>query len=423
MSKKETALLNSQIEQQKIEEKRLQSLIEKYKDHLGDFDLISVNNNAGYILQSKRHLPMAGNDWLIFDYDDTLAAYTQSKGPRLELFLKYFNKLNIEIDDKKAKEIMDITDDFARWEEHKGEGKHYHVNSHMSALSWSTNKIKSNPLKIDDEIQDIKSTLDRIKKQLNDSNESQKDDPFYLKNKKLILRNDKRPWNESIEQIFMKSMISPPNYSDTISAGVKAGSPKNSVHRTNIGIFTYGDPYFQLLKTFELMKNNQELPISQIWLTRVPKGDYIIQASQTGELRNLEQEYIAEGLQETGEEGPSYGSGYVLSQHPHIITMIDDDPKQLTSIFESNEYLKRNTGAQFVVIRTIRANTKAEKKEWQIETKYGVLDFTSESFNPNDISKVILINRYLSACSHLGTNHINVIKLKKELDAQGIKNI
>ena len=47
----------------------------------------------------------------------------------------------------------------------------------------------------------------------------------------------------------------------------------------------------------------------------------------------------------------------------------------------------------------------------------------NEYYNNWNISKVILINRYLSACSHLGTNHINVIKLKKELDAQGIKNI
>ncbi|NCS97441.1 MAG: hypothetical protein GW762_02535 [Candidatus Pacebacteria bacterium] len=406
--------------QQNIEEARLHVLIEQYKDRLGDFELVRVNNNVGYVLQSKNHLPMAGNDWLFFDYDDTLVGTTEVKELRLAQYLEYVSEQNLSLSEQQATRIMDETDRFSRWEENPGEGDLYHANAHMTVLSWATQQFKVNPDTISQTIETIISTLERIKLQILNTDSAKSSDPFSLKNKKLVLKESKRPWSESIEKIFMSTIMNPPHFNETIQAGVVAGSPMDSIHRTNVGIFTYGDPYFQLLKTFELLMQHPDLPISQIWLTRTPKGEFITAVSQTAELSTLDQEYVPPELCEYDGDGASAGSGHVLSNYPHTIVMIDDDPKQLTSIFNTNEFLAQNTGAQFVVIRTIRPKTKAEKREWQIETKNGILDFSSNSFQESDVSKIILLNRYIVTKTNLGETHQNTLRLQEQLERLGI---
>ncbi len=115
------------------EEDKLQILIEKYKDRLGNFDLVPVGT-AGFILQSQRQRPMAGNDWVFFDYDDTLVATTAVKEERLKQYIEHLEKSGIQLTPEQAKKIMDLTDKFSRWEENEGEGRIYHANSHMVAL-------------------------------------------------------------------------------------------------------------------------------------------------------------------------------------------------------------------------------------------------------------------------------------------------
>ncbi len=271
----------------------------------------------------------------------------------------------------------------------------------------------------------FKKKLDAIKLQLSQDLPKNEGDPFYFnrESKKLVMRGINNMWSKEVEQIFMNTMINPPQYDETIQGAIEAGKPRTSIHRTNLGIFTYGDPYYQLLKTFELLTQHPDLAISQIWLTRRPKGDFIIQTAETRATQGLEQDYVPAELEDYEGEGMSYGSGYVLSQANHVITMLDDDPKQLSAILASNEFLEKKTGAQFVVIRSIRANTKEQHKEWQVSTQYGELDFTSRTFLPNDIHTVILINRFINTRSRFGAEHQNTVRLWEQLRQRGISEI
>jgi len=121
-----------------VETKRINALLRKYREHLGGFDIVSVGN-AGYILQAEQQKPMAGNDWVFFDYDDTLVATTEVKQRRLELYRAYLEKLGIQMTEEQATKVVEMADKFSRWEENEGEGKLYHANTHIAILQWATN--------------------------------------------------------------------------------------------------------------------------------------------------------------------------------------------------------------------------------------------------------------------------------------------
>lgn len=406
------------------EAKRIGILLEKNKEELGNFDMVPVGK-VGYILQNERQKPMAGNDWVFFDYDDTLVATTEVKERRLELYRIYLEKLGIQMSEEQAGKIVEMTDGFSRWEENKGEGKLYHANTHMAALQWATNTFRESQNKTDVTITDLQGHLDRIKTQLIQNQQPQENDPFYFRSKdeKFILRGTDKMWSKDIEDIFMQTMINPPQYEETITAAKETGQPRDSIHRTNLGIFTYGDPYYQLLKVFELMKQHPDFAISQIWLTRGPKGDFIVETVKTKATSKLEQDYVPAELEEYPGEGLAYGSGHVLGQTEHVVVMMDDNPKELSSILSANDYLKENTKSSFVVVRSKRAGTKEQNREWQVNTPYGELDFTSHSFLPRDISNTFLINRYLNIKSRLGDQHPNTLRLQNELKKRGVTEI
>ena len=403
---------------------KLRILIEKYKDLLGNFDLVPVGA-SGFMLQSHRQKPMAGNDWVFFDYDDTLVATTAIKEELLNLYTSHLESSGIQLTTQQAKRVMDLTDKFSRWEEQDGAGRIYHANAHMIALEWVTQILKKNNRNYDEIISIIQEKLETIKLQLTQELSKNEDVPFYFNqsNKKLILRSTNHIWSKDIEQIFMNTMINPPQYTETIQGAIEIGKFSDSIHRTNLGVFTYGDPYYQLLKTFELLTQQPDLAISQIWLTRRSKGDFIIQAAETKAAQHLEQEYVPAQLEDYEGESMSHGGGYVLSQATHTITMLDDDPRQLSAILESNEYLEQNTGAQFVVIRSVRQNTKEQHKEWHVSTQYGELDFTAQTLLPNDIHTIILINRFINTRARLGNENPKTTQLLEELQQKGISEI
>ena len=297
------------------------------------------------------------------------------------------------------------------------------IAAYYTALSLLAPKEKQD--KIEETMAGLQKHLDRIKTQLTQEQQPQENDPFYFRSqvKKFILRGADKMWSRDIEDIFAQTMINPPQYQDTIKAAKEVGQPRTSIHRTNIGIFTYGDPYYQLLKVFELMKQHPDLAISQIWLTRRPKGDFIVEAVKTKATTKLEQNYVPTDLEDYPGEGIAYGSGNVLGQAEHVIVIIDDNPKELSSILSANDYLRGGTKSEFVVVRSRRAGTKERDKEWQINTPYGELDFISHSYSPEDILKILLINRYLKVKSRLGEQHANTVRLRKELEAQGVTEI
>jgi hypothetical protein len=200
----------------------------------------------------------------------------------------------------------------------------------------------------------------------------------------------------------MATMINPPLYDNTLEAMKDVGAPISSVNRTNVGVFTYGDPYYQLYKTFELLKQNQDLPISQIWLTAIPKGEFIEELAKSKVAQNLDMQYVPPELEDYPGESISYGSGYVLSEASHVVVMMDDNPKELNSILSSNDYLSKNSGATFICVRSTRGATKEEKRQWDVVTPHGEIDFRSKTFSSIEVSAMLKINLYLKQKAHLG---------------------
>lgn len=386
------------------ESDRLKRLIEKYKDQLGNFRLVPIGD-TGFILQSQQHQPAIENDWIFFDYDDTLVATTAIKEERLKRYCFALERQGVQLSTEQAKMIISLTDKFSRWEENEGEGRLYHANSHMLALDWATKVLKRNS-DSDTAISIIQTKLDTIKQQLTQDIPLNEDDPFYFnrKSRKLIMSGINQIWSKEIEQIFISTMINPPQYEETIQGAIEAGKPALAEGKSNLGIFTYGDPYYQLLKTFELLTRQPDLKISQIWLTKQSKGNFIISAVKSNSTDKFDHECI-------------------LSKENHVISMVDDDPKQLDSILACNEFLEKNTGAQFVVIRSIRPDTKEQHKEWEVNTEYGQLDFRSKKIQPNEIYALLLINRYINTRARLGIEHINSVRLSNELSQIGITEI
>ncbi|MCR4329255.1 MAG: hypothetical protein NUV65_01780 [Candidatus Roizmanbacteria bacterium] len=409
------------IPDNRVEERKIHVLLERYREDLGGFDMVPVGN-AGYILQRQSHIPMAGNDWAMFDYDDTLTAYTEAKIKRQELYMQYLRNSGIVITDTQAAHAMHITDEFSRWEERINEGKLYHIGAHIATLHWVTKGLKNSTDSAEITLTRIQDHLNRIKSTYTNVSAAEEDDPFYFResDKKFILRSKNTIWPKPFGDIFQKTTITPPQYNEMVAAAADIGTPRDSIHRTNVNIFSKGEPHFQLAKILELLKQNPDLPVSQIWLSNTQKGDFIIEAVETNATAQLEQEYIPQNMLEDSDEGPSYGSGYILSQYPHTIVMFDDNPKELLSIVSTRKYLREHTGASFIAVRSIRKGTREQSKEWHVQTQYGNVDFTARSYAPREISNIFLLNRYLAIKARLGPTHPNTEKSKKELLLRGI---
>ncbi len=383
---------------QNSEIKKIKAVLKKYQAALGDFDIVPVGK-AGYILQSKRQKHMAGNDWVFFDYDDTLAGTNEVKSKRLELYKQHTQDLGIQLTIEQADKIINITDKFMRWEENPGEGEIYHIGSHMLALQWATNTVKETKGDIDEAILNLESRLDRMKLSLTQTQKPHPSDPFHfsVKDKQFINRGLVKKWSKEIDTIIMQTIVNPPHYTETIKAAKHIGQAEDTIHKANIGIFTYGNPDFQLLKVFELLIKHPDFAVSQIWLTRRPKKDFIMEIIKT----------------ETSS----------MHKQDHVIILIDDSPKELSHILSLNDYLSENTKVSFRPIRSIRAGTKYQYHEWQVKTPFSQLDFISQSYAPEDILNTILANRYLGIKSKLGKHHPKTKKLQDHLIANGITDI
>lgn len=412
------------------EERGLSNLIDRYSEKLGGYEIHQVGD-AGYLLQSKNQIPMAGNDWFLFDYDDTLRGTTEVKEKRLDLYKDYARSVGVQVPDDVLQHLMETTDKFARWEDTEGGGSSYHANTHMSTLHWVTENLKSvTEEKSEEAVSNIEGRLQRIKTEIEGGSQQQEDDPFYFRDNKFILKSKfwypegvLTPWSDGIKDLFMQSMMNPPDYPASVQAMGEIGQPKDSIHRVNMGIFTYGQPYYQLLKVFELLKENPDTPINQIWLTKVPKGRYIEELVTSGVNRETQMEYVSStipgGSLDSEEGGISMGSGYPLGEHPHVMVMMDDNPKELNSILDTNKFLAEKTGASFAVVRSRGGGGRETDKEWAVNAPHGEIDFRNKKFTAQEVALTLKATRYLNYKGNLGPENPRVKAMEAELRELG----
>lgn len=412
------------------EERGLSNLVDRYSEKIGGYEIHPVGE-SGFLLQSEKQLPMAGNDWFLFDYDDTLRGTTEVKSKRLELYVDYARSLGIEASEEDLKHLVDATDKFARWEDVDGGGNAYHANTHMSTLHWATERLKSSK-ESDPEgvIDEIDATLARIKGELTSEGETQEGDPFHFRDNRFVLKSNFwfedgvfTPWPDGIKDIFMESMINPPDYPASIQAMKEIGHPSDSIHRVNMGVFTYGQPYYQLLKVFELLEQNPDIPINQIWLTKVPKGEFIRDLIESGANRKTQLEYVASsmpgGSLGSEEGGISMGSGYPLGEHPHVLVMMDDNPKELNSILGTNEFLSQETGASFAVVRSRGGGGRETDKEWVVDGPNGEIDFRTKEFTAKEVALTLESCRYMNYEAKYGPENPKVVNMRQRLERMG----
>ncbi len=298
------------------------------------FEITTVGE-AGYIIRLGEVPPIPGNDWVMYDLDDTLIAYSEAKPARLAAYAQYLERTGITLDASTVSSVMDATDDFSRWPEDGIDM--YHIDAHKDALAWATNQLR------DIRPDKISNTLDTIKSQLQNAQDTAASNPLSTAGSSIRLQEGRlttpelEPVTEQLDSVF-DAMIKPRRYSDALEAMVEVGKNVNS------GIFTYGEPSFQLLKVLEVMRaqiaDGKPLPVSHIWLTKVPKGVFL------NELANLKESAESAVVEE------------ILGGEPHVVMLVDDSPKEINN-FEQNGYqLSQESQLAFGGLRTARENTK-----------------------------------------------------------------
>ncbi len=322
--------------------KILESITQKYSK-LGLFDIRSVGE-AGYVLESSQTSQNHEYNWCLFDYDDTLVGTTEVKKERDRLFQEYLSSLGIFIDEQQVKYIMKTTDLFSRWKERRSTKDIYHGNVHMAALAWSVRLLERDirEKSVEEIIQNMEETLDRIKRQIHGEDNFCSKDPFSIRDTDtFVLNGMSHMWPKQIADIaLMKTMISPPHFQETIDAARFISEHRDS-HKVNLGVFTFGDPKYQLPKVLRLMSEYENFAISQIWLTRIPKGEFLSQVRE------------------------QYSTPRFL--------VVDDSPKELDII--GREHLKTPDHVHFLPVRSIRERSKECCNPWEKSGGHLVLDF------------------------------------------------
>lgn len=340
---------------------KINALLERYSNQ-GPFYVAPVED-SGFVIQRGPRPPSPKADWVFLDLDDTLIATTEVKKARQQLLTSYIQDgLGIELPESAIEDIMSATDKFARWQEREGSGDMYHFPVHILALSWAVEVLENTekgalseaPLRIE-------RTLDRIKAQ-SETPARQAREPFFFDDGIFTLGpNHENLWAEDIAQIMNVTMVHPPAFPEVLQA-INLLKQSSDEEGFNIGIFTYGDQYFQLLKVLELLQEYPELEVSQIWLSKVPKGAFIEKALASDVTHNLYLSSHPDERPEFNELFPRH-RGTPLGRAPQTIIFLDDSPKELDGVDASNRNI-HTSGSIFTPVRSLRSGIKEEQNEW-----------------------------------------------------------
>lgn len=418
-----------QTDRATIEVRKLQTIFNELpyeaQEVIGPLQIEHVGD-AGFIVQRTNHVPMAGNDWVLYDYDDTIAATTEAKNPRLTEFVAYAQVQYPDLDAETCEKLMKASDKFSRWEEQENSGRNYHIHTHVSVLDWALHRageIIAAGTPADEVVADIQSTLDRIQ-----AGEVRDDDPFYmrLEDRKFVTKGI-APRNTELEDIFSRTFAHPRLYDEVLESMRSLAGGPDSIHRTNVGIITYGEPHYQLRKLFTMLQDNPDLPISQILLTSVGKGDFIKRAIASSVEKKFPAEYVPASLDDDEGFGSLGSGGQLFSDAHHSVIIFDDDPTQLENITSAAKEIKGSTGAHIITVRSIRPGTKAEHRPGQsLVSEYGTIDFRNRTGTDLSISDILLVNKYLAVKKGIEDDDIAptyeyVRTLREELSRRNIE--
>jgi len=173
-----------------------------------------------------------------------------------------------------------------------------------------------------------------------------------------------------IEKMFAQTIFSPPIYKDMIDVLTEIGTPFCQPCTVPVGILTYGAPEFQLKKVCELINRYPQLPIAQVWLTQVPKGQFMEAMIATQAQKQL--------LSSDGHDSEAL----ILGNNPHVIIVIDDSPREMDDLARcASTSLYKKSGAVLLLVHTRRAETKNAHKNWHVVPPHISIDLDDIELN------------------------------------------
>ena len=281
------------------EMRHMQLVKDRYKHHFDSFTLIPVDaegENLGFMMINQNNPPQRA-DWILTDLDDTMIDTQGVKLQRLQLFDAYLTELGIAMPGKEVERILQSTDEFARWlDTPNGSPECYHPIAHMAALNLVITELqgvqKHSAIAQKEAVDKALKRCLQIKQQLTENIEPSQNDPFRFKDKDFFIR-EFPAWTQSIEDIFMETMVAPPRYRNNIAAFEPKGTPPGNMatedgtfEGVNTGIITSGVPSYQLHKIGELLNEHPSLHFSIILFTRVGKEQFMQDFVRRQEIEN-----------------------------------------------------------------------------------------------------------------------------------------
>jgi hypothetical protein len=274
-------------------------------------------DDVGYVIRFNALPTSSERPWLMADFDDFMIATTEAKSRMATAYGLYLEQTDLSLSGAVQKRAIAIADGFAR-----REGT-YHLVPNVFALAWTTEQLRALPGlpgtvldHAEQELADIKSGLSRA-------------------------RQPKATVSDDFLKVFMP-IIRPQTFVDFTEVINQVGP--TGMAEANTALFTYGQPFFQLVKLAATMaeqaRTGSHLQHSQIWLTKIKKGDFL--------------QRVAEKF---GTTDPAAAIAAELVQSPALL-LADDDPAQLNSFLQTD--IPVNRGA----LRSVRQGTKTVDRQW-----------------------------------------------------------
>lgn len=325
---------------------------------------------AGYLItlgnEMAPNVPM-----LLADLDDLFVATTAAKKILNENYERYLAEKQVLLSDEQRRRALRMADQFARWPEHGV--KKYHIEGNMLALGWVTEMLGDlGGLSADDVLKYCESQLDKVHTQNSNSETAGAHPGFYLRDGKLMAEHVEQSYHE-MSGLFMP-LLRPKVYEDTAEA--IAGAQRDT--GANVALFTYGDPFPQLVKTVQLLSASRQIQLSikQIWLTCIPKGEFL--------------DKLAQYTQDEGSLGDAVRAVFDSTRILHV----DDDPDQCDSVERSAANRIMESKVAIRALRIIRPGIKTEQREGLPETE--VVDLRQEPEVPVGTLQKIITHMLLS---------------------------
>lgn len=327
---------------QPTEAEKMRDVLRAYEPHLGSFELVQVGD-AGWVLQRQGRQMLAYPHIVVTcDVDDTLIATNKIKQLRIKRFGTLLKERGSELPDEAVSDLMDAS--YAYSQRVLGKGT-YNMDNHALVLAYAIGQSGTGQIPEDLETQV---------------------DPDML---------------TSCQNILQETLHMIPQYHNTVAALEALGRQKEQEEMA-INLFTYGTPPEQLVKSLNLLKNNSDLhdTIDQIWITKVPKDEFMKTVIKTGALKDLARRY---------RDGQERGGGDIFGSHSHVIVGLDDSLQSVNSQSNIASTLQE-TGAELTLVRVRQQGAKDADKDWKERGEHEEIDLRKNPGTGQEIAAYVL---------------------------------